>query len=369
MSEPSTTALHVPSVGGRTLELKLTRYKPAERPRAAVLLLHGASAASLTFLVPRHSSLTSYLNARGYDVWLLDWRGGTRVADGDGITRDDRDAFTMDAVAQHDIPAALRHIVKTREQERAAGLPLHVIAHCFGAGCLAMSIADEQVAPFGVTNVVLLTLGLFYVAPWDGFIKADDFVIERVLGSAPEVLGIHPGRPWPAEMESSFKAWPVQLLPACKDPFCHRIAFMFGHPYLEPRLSPGIHTANELRRQFGSMPIVLYLHAGQNVRRGFAAELDARRCTCATPAAGKCPTHRYLQRAPFERHCVTLITGTENGIWHPDSIHRMHEHLMSGSARRSHKEVLRGYAHQDLLWGADAAHDVFPLITAGLERR
>lgn len=399
--------VEVPSTGDRTLKLPLTRYKPTTTLRGSVMMMHGASASSRTFIKPDQRSLTDYLTARGYEVWLLDWRGGKAIADGedvvDGkpITLADRDAQHMDAVVEHDIPKALLRMHEVRSKEGTAGMPLHVVAHCFGAGCLAMCIAANELEqrpefPVAVGNVVLLTLGLFYVVPWDGFIKADDFVIERVLGSAPDVLGIHPGggpprtreqqrrgtrapRPakspahvWPGEMEDAYEVWPRQLLPTCSDPLCHRVAFMFGHPYLEPRLAPGIHTPAELREQFGTMPIAMYLHAGQNVRRGFAATLDARRCSCLAgdeASQRSCPTHRYLQRAPFERHHVTLITGTENGIWHPDSIHRMHEHLMSGPARRSTKHVLRGYAHQDLLWGADAYRDVFPLIEAGLDRR
>jgi cholesterol oxidase len=395
-AEPIKLPVRLRGGGERAIDLQLTRWKPRAQLRGSVVVLHGATASSRTFIVPGTSSLTAYLTERGYDVWLLDWRGGTFVADGEQVQPADRDAFTMDAVAAHDIPEALRYVQSVREREHTPGMPLHVIAHCFGSGCLAMSIAADQLAPFPVTNVVLLTLGLFYVVPWDGFIKADDFVIERVLGSAPDVLGIHPdaGAPrslherragkrpprppyspaqvWPDEMEDAYEVWPRQLLPSCDDPLCHRVAFMFGHPYLEAQLARGIHSHDELKRQFGSMPIALYLHAGQNVRRGFAAPLDARACRCLPhdePSRNNCPTHRYLQRAPFERHHVTLITGTENGIWHPDSIHRMHEHLMSGTARRSSKHVLRGYGHQDLLWGKDAPRDVFPLIERGLERR
>ena len=199
------------------------------------------------------------------------------------------------------------------------------------------------------------------------FLEANAHRVAHDVVDAPAVLYNHE-----SELRAAYEIWPRQLLPTCSDPLCHRVAFMFGHPYLEPRLAPGIHTPEELHEQFGSMPIAMYLHAGQNVRRGFAAMLDARRCTCSAGDESSrrgCPTHRYLQRAPFEKHHVTLITGTENGIWHPDSIHRMHEHLMSGAARRSTKHVLRGYAHQDLLWGADAYRDVFPLIEHGLERR
>jgi hypothetical protein len=275
----------------------------------------------------------------------------------------------MDHVARHDIPAALGQI-------RAAvpkNLPLRVLAHCFGAGCLAISIAADQLRAHRVDRVVLLTLGLFYETPWDGFIKADDFVIERVRGTAPKVTAIHPGAPvrsdparpwetptvWPSELENAFQSWPPALLPDCGIPICQRVSFMFGHPYLEQNLPASIHTAEELAKQFGSMPIMLYVHAGQNVRRGYAAPLDAR--------PGRRASEVYLSHAGFAAlDRVTLITGTENEIWHPDSIHRMHEWLQRIPHRNSVKHVLTGYGHQDLLWGGHAPRDVFPLIMQGL---
>lgn len=361
------SAVIVPGLG----ELPLRRLPPSAPHRSgrvpAVLLLHGASASSETFLLPSGGSLSDTLRALGFEVFLLDWRGGKVVADRTYEPRL-RAAFTMDHVANEDIPFALTAI---RDQRADKDAPLHVLAHCFGAGCMAMAIgggvlqalAERQ--RIAVDKIVLLTLGLFYVAPWDGFIKADDFVIERVIATAPEVMGISPHvsqqRPWPEKMQRAYAAWPKQLLPQCEIDSCHRVAFMFGSPYLEGNLPREIHSEREIARQFGSMPIMLYAHAGQNVRRGYAAPFDA----APIPSQAEL-RRRYLQRACFERHDVTLITGTENGIWHPDSIHRMHDWLMGGAARRSVKHVLRGYAHQDLLWGVDAAKEVYPLIVEAL---
>jgi cholesterol oxidase len=365
---------HPVHVAGLKKPLPLRCFAPlaahASGTTPAVLLLHGASASSDTFLLPREHNLTRSLCALGFEVWLLDWRGGKLVADREREP-ERRSAFTMDAVALEDIPQALRVIHRER---RDPGAKLHALAHCFGAGCLAMAIGGGALAQLAakehitVDRIVLLTLGLFYQAPWDGFIKADDFVIERVIATAPDVHGINPNvdaaRPethWPAQMERAFAKWPKQLLPQCSIPSCHRVSFMFGSPYLEGNLPDDIHSAATIAEQFGTMPIMLYAHAGQNVRRGYAAPLDA-----APTANAKQERRRYMDRAPFEAHDVTLITGTENTIWHPDSIHRMHEWLMASPSRRSSKHVLPGYAHQDLLWGKDARAQIYPLIAAGL---
>jgi cholesterol oxidase len=353
----------------RALELPLRRL-PCAGARAAVLLLHGASAASNTFLAPSGQSLAEHLHAWGYDVWLLDWRGGKEVAGHETFRRPEYlDAFSMDHVANHDIPVALGRI------RSAVGpkLPLRVLAHCFGAGCLAIAIAADQLRSHGVDRVVLMTLGLFYETPWDGFIKADDFLIERIRGTAPKVTAIHPGAPvpndrarpwetptvWPSEMQDAFESWPPALLPDCGVPICQRVSFMFGHPYLEQNLPESMHRADELAKQFGSMPITLYVHAGQNVRRGYAAPLDA--------LPGCSESQRYLSRAGYDAlDRVTLISGTENEIWHPESVHRMHDWLGQSARRNSVKHVLTSYGHQDLLWGRNAPRDVFPLIMQGL---
>ncbi|HEY3496206.1 MAG TPA: hypothetical protein VGK73_16015, partial [Polyangiaceae bacterium] len=68
---------------------------------------------------------------------------------------------------------------------------------------------------------------------------------------------------------------------------------------------------------------------------------------------------------------ITLVTGAENRLWHRDSVDLMYEWLRNEAAPSklggtAVKHVLPGYAHQDLLWGARAERDVYPLILAGL---
>jgi alpha-beta hydrolase superfamily lysophospholipase len=378
---PKPKLVHPIPVDG--LELELCRFGPETGGRS-VLLLHGASATRDTFLVP-DGGLVRYLGERGHDVWTLDWRGSGRIVDRllrcppRGSRQDEYRCFTLDRVASADIPLALAAV-----RERNGGKSIAVVAHCFGSGACAVAIAQGNLA--SVHSVVLSTLGLFYEAPWDGWIKAEDFVLERILTHAPECRAIDPRRlaEWPRDMRQAYELYPRSWLPAGHaeaDEILRRLTFMFGQPYPPEVLAPDIH-GPRLSELFGAMHVGLYLHAGQMVRRGFAAPFDEpdvidRKPTRAhaegpkQPSDAWPPPKSYLDPAPFRDKRITLLTGTENRLWHRDSIDLMFEWLMnearpSAAGARPVRHVLRGYAHQDLYWGRYAERDVYPIVADAL---
>jgi hypothetical protein len=320
-----------------------------------------------------------------------------------------------------------------------------------GAGILAQAIAQGSVSreEHGVSRAVLLTIGLFYEPPLDGRLKTQDHVLERLLSAKGLVRAIDPRlEDWPDELAEFYGNWPSVLRPHARDEaapalaLCDRLSFMYGTPYFETNLAPGIHRetwtigfdarperpqlgetitgarsrasgilaesvatsrrggalvlvgvqgefqpgerlragAREigasftgatraeaaLPGQFGAIPLRMYVHAARNARRGRAAAWDARDddADLLRPAA----------LARFEAlDAVTLITGEKNQLWHRNSIDRMAEWLgraFAGARRASlRKHVLRGYGHQDLLWGRHASADVFPLIRDGIRPR
>jgi hypothetical protein len=118
----------------------------------------------------------------------------------------------------------------------------------------------------------------------------------------------------------------------------------------------------ELGRQFGAIPLRMYLQGAKNVRRRWAA-----------PFLSNGPDTAWIGPDAWERFRslpeITLITGARNQLWHRDSIDRMFEWLGRGPRRprsRIDKAVLSDYGHQDLLWGRAAYEQVFPLILEGL---
>jgi cholesterol oxidase len=310
------------------------------------------------FLVPAGRSLGDCLAAGGLDVWVVDWRGGSTVGERYAASRPPQD-FTLDAAAANDFTACFEHIRGTLAREGRRP-DLAVVAHCVGAGALATAIARHDVARlFGVRRIVLLTLGLFFVQPFECLLKAGDFILERIDREDHDCRLIHPDadrHPWPGALEAAFRIFPRSLLPSCPNEFCRRVAFLYGPPYDEGTLAPGIHDG--LPQRFGFIHRTLFTHCSQNVRRGMVAPFGE--------PVGVGAFESRLAPGNWSGLDVTLLTGERNRLWDRESIDRMHEYLSRRDAgARTRKIVFSRYGHSDLLWGPNAYEDVFPSIVRG----
>jgi pimeloyl-ACP methyl ester carboxylesterase len=383
------TGYPVPSSSGLELFLLPTKddinlqirhaVPPPDRPCGHVVLIHGASASYTTFTVPRHNSLSDALRKQGFDVWFLDWRGSHEVSRyylDESRAEKHVNKFKIDCVAEIDIPTALKEILERVRGYAKGAKSLQVVAHCLGSGALAQSIADDRLAGVDLTHVVFSTLGLFYEVTFDNAMKAKDYVLEKIRNLpcyfiAPEET------PWPDKFEEDFTKWERMLSPECfpleNGRLCRRLSFMYGIPYLHEQLTPELHDPEALEKQFGPIPIEMYIQAGQNVRRRWAAPYGE---------GGDCP--KFISddaRKRFAGMHVTLITGTRNTLWHRDSIDRMYEWLRRGGVLRGpempasegrngtvEKVVIPDFGHQDLLWGKKAPEKVFGEIVRALRK-
>lgn len=347
---------------GASLHLKLWRARGHRRGAPAVLLLHGGNSSSTIFMEPL-GGLAGYLRSAGVDVWLLEWRASPVVLNAvlareplNGSVQAEREVFTLDRAAAEDLPEALAVIRATIGGSATLG----ILGHCLAGAVVSMAVARGYVEPFRVNSVTLLTLGLFVRVPWSGWIKAEDSILERILRNAPDCRDIHPERPdqWPADMAAAYRKWPGTWLPSGPD-FLRAMTFMVGLPYTPERVAEGLGTA-AASQHFGSMHLGLYLHAGQIVRRGYCAPMNASELAGARGAQSDlCPTH-------FRDKQVTLLAASNNHIWHRDSVDRMYEWLRNHGCSNSTKHVLSGYNLQELLWSPSARSHVYPLIAAAI---
>jgi len=446
-------------------DVELVLYRQPRRTAMPVLLLHGASAQHETFTLPRSfggapRSLAGWLHHRGFDPWLLDWRGSARVVDESrsrGVLRSARQVFDLDHAADHDLPEALARVEKIAASEGAAPPFVGIVGHCMGAAVLAQAIAKGTLGSDAHRlRAVLLALGLFYDAPAQSQFRSQDHLLERLLGAPepPPDIDPRPGAAWPEELDELYANLPAgqrhrgaegNPLSAC-DALCNRLSFLYGRPYLEENLFPTLHrdllaiqfergdevpppgeivrgaasgaraevveaiagagarqvaersgvllaasldgaflagepleaggarfatcTSSEqipaeLSAQFGAIPLRLYVHAWRNLRRGWAAPFGAG------------DDDRTLVGAEARRRfgrlgALLLLTGERNPLWHRRSIDRMYEWLVRGprtAAVPATRRVLRGYGHQDLLWGRRAPEEVFPWIESALRPR
>jgi pimeloyl-ACP methyl ester carboxylesterase len=374
------------SVDGLTLrlrhcvsELKVPRGRSGEGH--AVLMLHGGNSSSDTYTLP-NDGFAGYLADRLWDVWLLDYRCSPFVQDElakqrplGGSALAECSFFTLDRIVDFDIPEALAKLIP-----RIGDAELSVMGHCVGGGTVALAIARGKFKR--VRNVVLSALGLFYEVPWNGWVKAEDYLIERVLAQDPTCRAIDPKnlRAWPAVMRTAEGSWPKAWLPSGTEPWesmLRLLTFMFGQPYFLDAIDPSLRCA-KLLPVFGNMHLGTYWHLGQMVRRGFAAKfnepdvIDRSRLLRRRPRAShrEGPTGGDLASGPnFKDKVVTLVSGAENRLWHRDSMDLMYEWLCNnagGGSGRFYKQAYRGYGLQEIVWGTNAPDDIFPHIESGL---
>jgi pimeloyl-ACP methyl ester carboxylesterase len=335
---------------------ELRRYgQRGDRP--PVLLIHGATAWSGTFLHPQGGFVRHLLEAKE-DVWTLDWRASKLITD--PWRRDKRNAvptihgMTLDQVIEWELPAAIEEVGK-----RAA--PPRVVAHCMGAAAVAWALARKKIGVGHATaaidpNILLSTIGLFYRTGVDSWFRAHDHAVDELVQTPPSpdvwALDPDPARApanaayWPGRIQELFSLWLHSPYRECKQDFCQRLSFMFGSPY-RPDSIPRLHD-HGLRDQFGLMPLSLLLHIAQSIRRGWIGRYGAGDDWSA------------FAPEPFAGLRSTLITGSENQLWYREAIDRMYEWLRRDVRKWNHgcgvrKRIFPRFGHQDLWWHEDRA--------------
>lgn len=370
------------------IELDLYGYLNPGKPR--VLLLHGASACHETFLFgPHEDGLCGFLHKKGFEPWLLDWCGSHLIVE--KYEKDwEPNRFDFDNAAAIDLKRALERVkaFTSGPNDPPRDVP-NVLGFCMGGAVTAQSVAAGHLEGTGVSNITLMTIGLFYRTTPQGKLKVQDHVLERMLSGNERTISFIDSRcydgtrelvhPWPKTFETMYGIWPGNFQPHHEHQVeqnkelrhvyeqCNRVSFMYGQPYVEENLLKEFHRSpKEIKKQFGGIPLRMYAHAARNARRGWAAEFDANKKGTESELLGTDARDRF---AALDR--ITLITGAKNRLWQRDSIDRMYEWLRRparGENKQVVKHVLRSYGHQDLLWGKKSKEDVYEKIASRLTR-
>ena len=126
----------------------------------------------------------------------------------------------------------------------------------------------------------------------------------------------------------------------------------------------------ELPRQFGAIPLRMYVQAARNVLRG-QGDVPKGLAGKFSDSLNGPGLVDVGSLANFRGLTTTLITGKKNQLWHRKSVYNMCEWLSRDPQipeRARRRCVLPDYGHQDLLWGKSAREEVFPKIREGLRR-
>ena len=256
-------------VGKSDLRLMLHRL-PVKGGRP-VLLLHGASAGSNTFLtsldLTRITAIRTWwiiLPGRGSSPGC--WTGAAAntlpsgFSDTQGGQPADRALFNFDDAAADDIKAAVDVIVDVRGKE-AIG-EIGAVGFCMGGAILAQALLKNIPGVSGrLSHVVIMSLGLFYNMSLYGRLKAESHLLERIVSGASSPFFLDPRIPkesaenwnWPRSVQDLYNLvlWRhpydrarMEGVPKSDRgvlEMFNRISFMLGEPYLEANLVPEIH--------------------------------------------------------------------------------------------------------------------------------
>lgn len=321
------------------VQLKLTRFQGGTK--GPVILAHGFGTSSLAFtLDTTETNLPEYLFERGYDVWALDYRASPDLPSAST-------QFTLDDIARYDYPAAVDTV-----REAAGRDSVQIVAH--GVGSLTMLMALTTGLQ-GVRSAVASQLTLHpRVAPVNkmraGLYLAN---VLSAIGVDTLTTDIEKDKSWTEKLYDTA----LRLYPAgkeqCSSAFCRRVTFMYGEVYDHDQLNDATHEA--LHEAFGVSNLTTFKQITESLRAGYAVNANGEDV--------------YLPAADKLKLPIAFLHGENNRLFLPAGSEATFEFLAKRNGPSFYtRHVIKGYADMDCFIGKNAARDVYPLVTAELDR-
>lgn len=321
------------------VRLRLTRYQGGRK--GPVILTPGFGTSVLAFTIDTtEMNFPEYLVERGYDVWLMDYRASPALPSAST-------QFTLDDIATQDYPAGVQTV-----REISGADTVQVVAHCVGSATFLMFLAAGlEGVRSGVASQVTLH-------PRVGPLNRARSGMR--LGSILTTLGVDTlttdmtEQPdWAEKLYDRA----LRLYPAgkerCNSPVCRRILFMYGEVYDHDQLNDATHAA--MHEMFGVANLSTLNHISTALNRGRIVSADGE--------------DAYLPHLDRMRVPLAFIHGERNRLFLPEGSELTYRALCETNGPENYvRHVIPGYAHMDCFIGKNAARDVYPLVTAELDK-
>ncbi len=321
--------------------LHISGSKPSWR--GPVLLVHGAGVRANIFRAPVQTTIVDYLVERGYDVWLENWRASIDFAP---------NAWTLDQAALYDHPCAVKTIIK-----ETGCSEMKAIIHCQGSTSFTMSALAGLVPEVNV--IVSNAVSLHTVVPAFSGVKLNCALplISLVTPCLNPQWGLH---------ASTFPAKVIALMVAivhheCHNPVCKQVSFTYGSgfPALWRHENLNELTHEWVKQEFAAVPISFFRQMRRCVRRGHLISVTGSKDLPAD----------FTTEPPKTEARFSLFSGAKNLCFLPESQRRSFDFFNARRKNYHSLNIIENYSHLDIFMGQNAARDVFPLMSAELEKR
>jgi cholesterol oxidase len=319
--------------------LRLTRYQGGAK--GPVILSHGLGVSSLIFSIDTiETNLLEYLYARGYDVWLLDYRSSIELP-----------AATLQAsgddVATKDYPAAVAKVL-----ELTGAKSVQMVVHCWGSTTFFMAMLAGLK---GVRSAVASQIATQIRAPLSTQIKSGihlpSFLKAVGIDSLTAYADNHEGL-LAKVYDAGLKLYPLELKNRCTNATCHRITFMYAPLYEHANLNEATH--NNLHEMFGVANMKSFTHLARLTNTGHLVDFNGGEV--------------YLPHLDRLAIPISFIHGEQNECFLPASTEiSMNDLAKANGSKLYQRHVIPGYGHIDCIYGKNAAKDVYPFMLQHLE--
>lgn len=321
------------------VQLRLMRYQGGSK--GPVILSHGVGVSSLIFRMDTlPTTLTEYLVARGFDVWLLDYRASIELSS----------SFiqsTADDVATYDYPAAIAKVL-----ELSGAKTVQMVVHCYGSASFFMAMLKGLQ---GVRSAVCSQVATHFIIPAATEVKVGLHIPEFLQSLGVESLSAYVDKhtDWKGRLyEMAMRLYPMSFREQCDNPVCHRITFLYSQVFNHQQLNAATHAS--LHEMFGVANISAFEHLSLLARKGHLVT-----------AGGLNAYLPHLERLAIP---IAFIHGGDNQCFLPRSTEITYNLLCEKNGRNLYtRHVIPHYGHADSILGKNASRDIYPYIADHLE--
>jgi cholesterol oxidase len=312
------------------------------------MVTHGLGVSSRIFSTPTiERNLLRCLYDDGYDVWLLDYRTSTLLP---SATR----PSSGDDIARHDYPSAVDEVIKL-----SGASTIQVVAHCFGATTFVMAMLygrgeiDKK-----VRSAVISQIATNVVAPWSTRLKAALHAPDIFASLKIKYVNSRANRR-EAWYDRLFD-WALGLViypvgsEHCASADCHRISFLYGLLYRHSKLNTATHE-HGLENMFGDANVRAFQHLCKMIRHQKIVSMEDQ--------------FDYMGHLRRLNIPIAFVHGARNRCYLPKSTKLTLKLLEKENGVGLYERyVIPEYGHIDCIFGKEAWRDVYPYISAALNK-
>jgi len=333
----------VPFEAGDGFACNLIHVQGSDPPvKGPVLVIHGAGVRANLFRAPVERTVVDHLLDAGYDVWLENWRSSIDLKP---------NTWTLDKAAAYDHPRAVKKIVEETGWDK-----IKAVIHCQGSTSFMMSAVAGLVPQ--VTTIVSNAVSLHTVVPEFSRLKITRLL--PLLHGQVEYLNPQWGLHAPTVISKMVAGMIALAHHECNNPVCKGVSFTYGagFPALWSHENLNDATHEWIKQEFGQCPITFFEQMASCIEAGHLVAVDG---------LAELPSD-FVAREPATTARFSFIAGVNNRCFLAESQQRTFDFFDSWRKGYHSLHMIPDYGHLDIFIGKNAAKDVFPLISAELDK-